>query len=411
VTGLRRPDVVAPGQRHHKIVGQEVTYWRHPDSPLRESSESSGCVAAEALDIPHVSVAAAADAALDLRDQTAAALEPLRSAAGLSPDPAADMIYRYLHLSFMPAGFFGPAARFPTTTRFLRHVDAPRPDRPVPDWWQRRPHQPAVLVSLGTVFFRTPGLYGAIIDGLSGEHLTVAVAVGHDQDLSPVTPRSTPSTRAPPRSRAGVGAPPSDPFRSPHQGSEIGFLELQSTTTDSGDRRRNKRLFSGRPRLAMLLCPGRLTVTLPLATISAMPSRLEAAPTCCRSPAACGAVREHGAHRVPRCQPDPREGITAVEMRAVVPQGETVCADPEVHVVSQVPHPDQMLPLVGTTVITPHLRLGGAVACRGQRKRPQPGLAAALLFGKGVVSSHVCFVTGQRSTRVHASAWIHRVGF
>ncbi len=31
--GLRRPDVVAPGQRHHKIVGQEVTYCRHPDSP------------------------------------------------------------------------------------------------------------------------------------------------------------------------------------------------------------------------------------------------------------------------------------------------------------------------------------------------------------------------------------------
>jgi len=30
---LRRPDVVAPGQHHHKIVGQEVMYCRHPDSP------------------------------------------------------------------------------------------------------------------------------------------------------------------------------------------------------------------------------------------------------------------------------------------------------------------------------------------------------------------------------------------
>lgn len=159
--------------------------WR-PDLVIRESSEFSGCVAAEALDIPHVSVAAAADAALDLRDQTAAALEPLRSAAGLPPDPDADMVYRYLDLSFMPAGFFGPAAHFPTITRFLRHVGAPRPGRPVPDWWQQRPDQPTVVVSLGAVFFRTPGLYGAIIDGLGGEQLAVAVAVGHDQDLPPV---------------------------------------------------------------------------------------------------------------------------------------------------------------------------------------------------------------------------------
>ena len=159
--------------------------WR-PDLVIRESSEFSGCVAAEVLDIPHVSVAAAADAALDLRDQTAAALEILRRGAGLPPDPAADMVYRHLHLSFMPASFFGPAARFPDTTRFLRHVDAPRPGRSIPDWWQRRPDQPTVLVSLGTVFFRTPGLYDAIINGLGGQQLTVAVAVGHDQDLPPV---------------------------------------------------------------------------------------------------------------------------------------------------------------------------------------------------------------------------------
>ena len=33
VTGLRLPDVVAPAQRHHKIVAQEATYCCHPDSP------------------------------------------------------------------------------------------------------------------------------------------------------------------------------------------------------------------------------------------------------------------------------------------------------------------------------------------------------------------------------------------
>ena len=130
--------------------------WR-PDVIVRESSEFSGCVAAEAIGIPHASVAAAADAALDRRDLTAAALEPLRSAAGLSPDPTAEMIYRHLHLSFMPASFFGSEARFPATTRILRHVDAPRPQLAIPAWWERLPNQPTVLASLGTVFFRTPG--------------------------------------------------------------------------------------------------------------------------------------------------------------------------------------------------------------------------------------------------------------
>lgn len=161
--------------------------WR-PDLVVRDSSEFSGCVAAEALGIPHASVAAAADAALDRRHLTAAALEPLRRAVALRPDPGADMVYRHLHLSFMPAGFFGPDACFPATTRFLRHVDAPRPGMPVPTWWDRRPERPTVVVSLGTIFFRTPGLYEAIVAGLSGHELTVAIAIGHDLEPLPVVP-------------------------------------------------------------------------------------------------------------------------------------------------------------------------------------------------------------------------------
>ena len=157
--------------------------WR-PDVIVRESSEFSGCVAAEAIGIPHASVAAAADAALDRRDLTAAALEPLRSAAGLAPDPTAEMIYRHLHLSFMPASFFGSEARFPATTRIVRHVDAPRPQLAIPAWWERLPDQPTVLASLGTVFFRTPGLYEAIVAGLGHEKLNLAIGVGHENSSS-----------------------------------------------------------------------------------------------------------------------------------------------------------------------------------------------------------------------------------
>jgi UDP:flavonoid glycosyltransferase YjiC (YdhE family) len=170
--------------------------WR-PHLIVRDSSEFSGCVAAEALGIPHASVAAGADAALDRRELTATALESLRRSAGLPPDPTADMVYQHLHLSFMPPRFFGPDARFPATTQFIRHVDAPQPGPGLPDWWRQRPEQPTVLVSLGTVFFRTPGLYDAIIDGLADEHLTVAVAIGHPHD-APVAAHRSPDVHVEP---------------------------------------------------------------------------------------------------------------------------------------------------------------------------------------------------------------------
>lgn len=170
--------------------------WQ-PDLIVRDSSEFSGCVAAEALDIPHASIAAASDAALDLRELTARSLDLLRRSVGLPPDPTAEMIYRHLHLSFMPASFFPTDAQFPATTRFIRHIDTPRPGQTVPAWWQRRPHQPSVLVSLGTIFFRAPGLYDTIIDGLSRETLTIAVAIGHDQDR-PVMRHTAPDVHVEP---------------------------------------------------------------------------------------------------------------------------------------------------------------------------------------------------------------------
>lgn len=171
--------------------------WR-ADLIVRESSEFSGCVAAERLGIPHASVAAAADAALDLRHVTASALDGLRSEAGLTPDPAAEMVYRHVHLSFMPAAFFGPDADFPVTTHFVRHLDAPRPGSLVPHWWHTLPERPTVLVSLGTIFFRTPGLYDAIIDGLSGEGLNVVIGVGQHDGSSPDQLRRAPDVHVEP---------------------------------------------------------------------------------------------------------------------------------------------------------------------------------------------------------------------
>ena len=161
------------------------------DIIVRESLEFAGCVAAEALGLPHASVAAAADSALDRRRELAGPLAALRRRAGLSADPGGDMAFRYLHLCFTPPGFDGPGARFPPTARFFAHHSTPTPHEDLPPWLDRLAGRPTVLVSMGTVFHRTPGLHESILAALRDEPVNLLIALGFDQDparLGPLPP-------------------------------------------------------------------------------------------------------------------------------------------------------------------------------------------------------------------------------
>lgn len=171
------PDVVAIAQQ-----------WQ-ADLVVRQSLEFSGCTAAEYLGLPHASVADAANSALDLRRTVAEPLGMLRADLGLPADPDGDMVYRHLHLCFTPPRFDGPGAVFPATARFFRHTNphAPRPE-PVA-WPQLPPGPPTALVSMGTVFHRTPGIYEAVIEALRDEPLNIVVALGFDQDPSRLGPQ------------------------------------------------------------------------------------------------------------------------------------------------------------------------------------------------------------------------------
>ena len=160
--------------------------WR-PDLILREWFEFAGCVAAERLALPHASVADGADSALDQRHIVAAALDVLRADVGLPPDPAGDAVYRHAHLCFGPARFDGPAAVHPATARWFRHDTAGRPVAE-PAWLAELPDRPTVLVSMGTVFHRTPGVYEAVLDGLRDEPVNVLVALGQDADPARLGP-------------------------------------------------------------------------------------------------------------------------------------------------------------------------------------------------------------------------------
>ncbi len=129
------------------------------DLIVRESLEFAGCVAAEALGLPNASVAAAADSALDRRRDLAGPLTGLRQQAGLPADPGGDTAFRHLHLCFTPPSFDGPGARFPPTARFFAHHSTPTPHQDLPPWLDQPAGRPTVLVSMGTVFHRTPGRY------------------------------------------------------------------------------------------------------------------------------------------------------------------------------------------------------------------------------------------------------------
>ena len=164
-----------------------------PDLLVCESLEFAGGVAAERAARPHVSVAAASDSALDVRDdpviwhQYAEALQALRRDAGLHPDPGGTMLYPFLHLCFTPPSFDGPDAPFPQTAAFHRsNADiGGLPD----DVSDTAGALPDVLVSLGTVFHRTPMLLETILAGLRQEPVRVHAAVGFDRDPASFGPQ------------------------------------------------------------------------------------------------------------------------------------------------------------------------------------------------------------------------------
>ena len=158
--------------------------WQ-PNLIVREVGEFGGCVAAEALGIPHASVRSntmlSSDAA---RALVAPELARVRATHELDPDPEALMIFRYLHLACEPPRFHDPALPLPATAHLLRPIPFSKSgSEGLPTWLSRLAHRPAVYATLGTVFnSRIPGLFEAILDGLREEPVELILTVGRDRD-------------------------------------------------------------------------------------------------------------------------------------------------------------------------------------------------------------------------------------
>jgi MGT family glycosyltransferase len=155
---------------------------------VREPLEFGGCVAAEALGLPHAACGPLFcfwDGAWHARPGEVAkpALDGLRAMHGLPPDPDLAMLHRDLYLACLPPSFLGPGLTIPSTVHFLRPVPFDRLEgETLPRWVEELPPRPTVHASLGTIFHRTPGVFEAILAGLREEPINLLLAVGRDQD-------------------------------------------------------------------------------------------------------------------------------------------------------------------------------------------------------------------------------------
>jgi N-glycosyltransferase len=156
--------------------------WR-PDLVLRDSAELGGCLAGEALGVPHLSVQSTGARVIPQgRAGIAEALDAHRAALGLPSDPGLQALFRYLHANLMPPEY-DPAAVRMRNVRCYRQTRPERASEEPPAWLGELPEgRPVVLAALGTQFHEVPGRVEALLAALAGVDCSAIVAVGQGKD-------------------------------------------------------------------------------------------------------------------------------------------------------------------------------------------------------------------------------------
>jgi UDP:flavonoid glycosyltransferase YjiC (YdhE family) len=157
--------------------------WR-PAIVVRESQEYAAVVAAEKLGIPHARVAITArNAEARVLSLAAPAVDALRPALGIPPDPAGERIQREATLSMFPASF-----ELPDSASVLRFRAPRKSPGPLPEWWGAQAG-PLVYATLGTVAGNMEdrrSAYRVLLDALSGLSVRVLLTIGADLPLDTI---------------------------------------------------------------------------------------------------------------------------------------------------------------------------------------------------------------------------------
>lgn len=152
--------------------------WQ-PDLLVIEECDFGSIIAAERLGLPYANLLVTAAGSFVRAEVVGEALNELRAAHDLPPDPELEMLRRYLVLSPFPPSFRDPAYRLPATAFSFR--PPMRKEAANLDWSPTLPDAPTVYFTLGTIFNMESGdLFTRVLDGLRDLPINAVVTVGND---------------------------------------------------------------------------------------------------------------------------------------------------------------------------------------------------------------------------------------
>ena len=159
-----------------KIVEQ----WA-PHVVVHDVAEFAAPLVATLVGIPYVEHSYGPAIQNDVIRAAGNATAPFWSSHGLAPHPLGGL-YRYLYLDVCPPSLQVPEA-IPGAVQSIRAVETQPPETQLP-WLDALRGLPIVYITLGTVYNRNLGVFGALLDGLRDEALHVVVTVGKQNDTA-----------------------------------------------------------------------------------------------------------------------------------------------------------------------------------------------------------------------------------
>lgn len=168
---------LADAVHHCDRLTEAATGWS-ADVLVREPAAWAAWLAGERLGLPVASFDYAATPPRLRAAMLGDLFEAARAAVGLPPDPSLATMDRWLHLLVGPPAFFPPRAITPVTHIF-RPVPPTADGDPLPAWLDDLDGKvPAVYITFGTMYDRTPGLLETVFEALAASDVQAVVTLG-----------------------------------------------------------------------------------------------------------------------------------------------------------------------------------------------------------------------------------------
>lgn len=163
--------------------------WQ-PDVVVYDETDFGSAIAAERLGLPHANVLVIAAGSFVRKDVIGDALDEVRAAHNLPPDPELTMLSRYLVLSPFPPSYRDPAFPLPLTGHAFSGRLTSAAHEAAPSWLANLPDAPTVYFTLGTIFNLESGdLFTRVLAGLRDLPINLIMTVGRHIDPAEFGPQ------------------------------------------------------------------------------------------------------------------------------------------------------------------------------------------------------------------------------